>query len=93
MKQKQKEDKMDIKKSQSDVSGQPGKTEAAAGQAAEGTDRAEVDSDEAHRAHHAGAGGESSSDTDVTRSEEAKNQEATSKQSRALSGTTAPRKV
>lgn len=65
----------------------------APGQKTSGTDRAEVESEQAHQSHHAGGSGQPGTGANVPRSEEAKNQEATSQQSRALSGTTAPRKV
>ena len=68
-------------------------TDAAPGQAVSGQDRREVDSDQAQQSHEVRAGGQPGSAQDVPRSEEAKNQEATSQQSRAKSGTTAPRKV
>jgi hypothetical protein len=92
MKQTPRDDKTDRKKCQS-LSSDNEEGTGTAGQAAAGTDRAEVDSDDAHRAHHAGDGAASGDAKSVTPSEEAKNQAATSKQSRALSGTTAPRKV
>jgi hypothetical protein len=66
---------------------------AAPGQAVSGPDRREVESNEAQQSHTVHGSGKPGSARDVPRSEEAKNQEATSQQSRALSGTTAPRKV
>lgn len=65
----------------------------APGQATAGTDRAETESDQAHQAHHAGGSAQPSTAANVPRSEKVKKQEATSRQSRALSGTASPRKV
>jgi hypothetical protein len=63
------------------------------GQETSGTDRSETDSERARQAHQSPEQGTPPSPVPLTQSEEARNQDATSKQSRALSGTTAPSKV